>query len=154
MNPSTTEGTVRLLEYYSTSDEVFIPDRIKLGDYYYKIEAVCQKAFRGCPNLRRLVCSDEIRSLEERCFASNVRLEEIVIGKNVRYIGKEAFGDCPRLKILIFKSDRRLKIDRRAFEKANSRLTCLVPSTLRSRYVRLLDRVIREKNMKISEIRS
>jgi len=73
----------------------------------------------------------------------------VTLGKNIRKIGEAAFADCRHLHKLVMKSDRILSLDRRTFDKMNHRVTCVVPPELKTRYEKLLDRVVREKNIKI-----
>ena len=151
MNPSVSDGCARLLQYDSQEQQISVPDTVKLGDYYYKVEYIHGGAFSKCPNVTAIICSDSVRILEERCFASCKRLQEIVIGENVRQIGKAAFGDCKALKRIIWKSDRDLKLERQTFDKANARILCIIPSGLKSRYDGILDKAVREKNFRILE---
>ncbi len=151
INPSVSDGSVRLLQYNSEGQQISVPDSVKLGDYYYKVEYIHGEAFSKCPNVTTIICSGSVKFLEERCFASCKRLQEIVIGENVCQIGKAAFGNCKALKRIVWKTDRILKLKRQTFDKANSRILCIVPSELKSRYDGILERVIREKNFRILE---
>ncbi len=149
INPSVSDGSVRLLQYNSEGQKISVPDSVKLGDYFYKVEYIHGEAFSQCPNAVTIICSDSVKFLEDRCFASCKRLQEIVIGENVCQIGKAAFGDCKALKRIIWKTDRILKLNRQTFDKANARILCIVPSGLKSRYEEILARVIREKTFRI-----
>ena len=149
VNPSVSDGSVRLLQYTSDRQQIIIPDSVKLGDYFYKVEYIHREAFSACPNVKVIVCSASVKFLEERCFASCKRLQEIVIGENVCRIDKAAFGDCKELKRILWKTDRILKLKRQTFDKANARILCIVPSGLKSRYDRILARAVQEKNFHI-----
>jgi len=148
-DPSVTDGSVRLISCGSPLEQIILPDRVRLGDYWYKIGSIGRKAFAGCGNARTIICSDKVEYLDKGCFSSCRRLEQVTLGKNIRKIGEAAFADCRHLHKLVMKSDRILSLDRRTFDKMNHRVTCVVPPELKTRYEKLLDRVIREKNIKI-----
>ena len=64
-----------------SAKKAVVPDTVKIGKKTYKITAIAGNAFTGYDNLR-----------------------QVKIGKNVKKIGKYAFGGCSRLMELRVKS--------------------------------------------------
>ena len=104
LNPSITNGSVRLLSYTQDASQIQIPERVLIGDYYYFIEEIAPKAFENCLKMRTLTLPDCIKVLENEALARCRRLEKITLGKSrnssLHVIGKGAFGENEHLKVI------------------------------------------------------
>ncbi|WP_418934634.1 leucine-rich repeat protein, partial [Eubacterium sp.] len=49
-------------------------------------------------------------------------MRSVVVGKNVRVIGKNSFKGCKNLKTLVIKGKKLKKIKKGAFKNANSKI--------------------------------
>ena len=58
----------------------------------------------------------QITSIENGAFAKYKKLKKVVIGKNVRRIGKKAFFKCKSLKKIILKGKKISKVGKKAFK--------------------------------------
>lgn len=55
----------------------------------------------GGTKLKRLILGDNILQIEDGTFSSSTELEYIKLGKNVTYIGSDAFSDMPSLSTFV-----------------------------------------------------
>ena len=77
----------------STSSKVVIPATVKdKNKTKYKVVGIADNAFKG-----------------------NKKIKSVIIGKNVRYIGKKAFWKCTKLKKVLKKGKKIKKIGSKAF---------------------------------------
>lgn len=86
----------KLLKYKkngSASAIVRVPDKVSIGNETYKIIAIADNAFKN-----------------------NKKVTKVVLGKNVKSIGKNAFKGCTKLKTVEVKSTTLNKIGANAFD--------------------------------------
>lgn len=104
LNPSITNGSVRLLSYTQDVSQIQLSERVRIGDYYYFIEEIAPKAFENCLKMRTLTLPDCIKVLENEALAHCRRLEKITLGKSrnssLHVIGKGVFGENEHLKVI------------------------------------------------------
>ena len=104
LNSSIANGSVRLLSYTQDVSQIQLPERVRIGDYYYFIEEIAPKAFENCLKMRTLTLPDCIKVLENEALAHCRRLEKITLGKSrnsrLHVIGKGAFGENEHLKVI------------------------------------------------------
>ena len=95
---------------------VNIPDTITVGGKVYKITSIAAKA-----------CRD------------NTKITKLVIGKNVKKIGKEAFMNCTKLKSINCKTKllKAGKVKKNAFKGVNKKVVLKVPKAQKSLYKKL-----------------
>ena len=95
---------------------VNIPDTITVGGKVYKITSIAAKA-----------CRD------------NTKITKLVIGKNVKKIGKEAFRNCTKLKSINCKTKllKAGKVKKNAFKGVNKKVVLKVPKAQKSLYKKL-----------------
>lgn len=150
VDPSTVSGTARCLEYRSGEEKIQIPEKIKLGDYYYTLAYLGGNAFSSCENARIILCSKGVKYLEKRCFSSMKRLEMIHLGSGLVAMEAEVFADCNKLKKISSDSVHLKKVAYNSFGRMNHRVEFCVKARLLSFYEKLLQRPIREKGLIIS----
>lgn len=103
-----------------------VPDTVKISGQTYKVTEIAAKAFRN-----------------------NTKLTQVVIGKNVQKIGKNAFEGCKNIKQVTVKSKALNSIGKNAFKgiKKNAKIT--VPKKKYKDYARLLKKAKTAKSVKI-----
>lgn len=130
LNPSITNGSVRLLSYTQDASQIQIPERVLIGDYYYFIEEIAPKAFENCLKMRVLTLPDCIKVLENEALACCKRVEKIIIGKSrnsrLHVIGKGAFGENEHLKAVYINGRNMQKTDPDTFAHLKKNITIYV----------------------------
>ena len=66
----------------------------------YSSVTVGRSAFEGCRNIRSLIDLGKITSFGEYSFA-NTDVSELVLGRNVRFIGESAFSGCSAIEKVV-----------------------------------------------------
>ena len=94
-----------------------IPATVKIGNKTYKVTAIKANALKG-----------------------NKKIKKLVIGKNVKKIGKKAFYGCSNLKKITIKTTKLTtkNVGAKAFAKLNSKVAITVPTNKLSAYQKLL----------------
>ena len=85
--------------------KITIPATVKSGNQVYKVTAIADNAFKN-----------------------NKRIKTVVVGKNVRTIGKKAFYGCKNLKKITVQSSIIKKVGAKAFKGINKKAVIKVPS--------------------------
>lgn len=105
--------------------ELEIPNTIK-GHHPY--------AFRNCKSLKTLIYNCQIPEKENawnNIFSGCDSLEEVIIGKDVKFLGKSLFEGCSSLSSVTFAEDTALKeIDEAAFKDCISLEEISIPLTV------------------------
>lgn len=122
LNPSIQGGCVSLVQYYGKESKISIPEKIKLGDYYYKIIKIEKKAFSQCKNAKEILLGNLIEEVEERGFGGCQSLKKITFGKNVKIIGKQAFYGTKHLSQIRFKGSKLKRISPQAFDQMSGKV--------------------------------
>lgn len=77
--------------------------------------------------------SCKVTSIKAKAFSGNKKLKSVVIGKNIKTIGKQAFFKCAKLNKVTFKGTAVKKIGAKAFAKTNKKMTVTVPKKLKKK---------------------
>lgn len=85
--------------------KITIPATVKSGNQVYKVTAIADNAFKN-----------------------NKKIKTVVVGKNVRTIGKKAFYGCKNLKKITVQSSIIKKVGAKAFKGINKKAVIKVPS--------------------------
>ena len=130
LNSSIANGSVRLLSYTQDVSQIQLPERVRIGDYYYFIEEIAPKAFENCLKMRTLTLPDCIKVLENEALAHCRRLEKITLGKSrnsrLHVIGKGAFGENEHLKAIHINGRNMQKIYPDTFARLKKNITIYV----------------------------
>ncbi|MCM1159290.1 MAG: leucine-rich repeat protein [Bacteroidales bacterium] len=94
--------------------KVTIPDKIRIKGRDYRVTAIEENAFRG-----------------------NMQLSQVIVGKNVRKIGRCAFYQCKGLKTIKIRSHSINKIGRKALTGISANAIIKVPKRKLSSYKKL-----------------
>lgn len=148
INPSVKNGSVRCLSYkvaeaadtgYPSADSVrvVLPERVRLGDYFYRVESIGADAFRDCCQMEKLFLPDTLLHVEERGLAGCLRLREVHFGRNIRKLGADAFAGDIRLRTLIFPGTQLVKCHGSTFHRLPAAVRVRVLPACRDKYERL-----------------
>lgn len=104
-----TNVKVKTVSYKATKNKkaakITIPATVKSGKQVYKVTTIADNAFKN-----------------------NKKIKTVVVGKNVRTIGKKAFYGCKNLKKITVQSSIIKKIGAKAFKGINKKAVIKVPS--------------------------
>jgi len=64
------------------------------------VTEIADKAFRNCPNIKRVEIPDSVKRIGNRAFRGCADLEHVCIPEGVESIGEEAFYACLNLKVV------------------------------------------------------
>ncbi|MBO4864400.1 MAG: leucine-rich repeat protein [Eubacterium sp.] len=110
-----------------------IPDEVILGGKTYQVTEIAPNAFKN-----------------------NKKLTKVIIGKNVKKIGKKAFYGCKNLKTVIIKTTKltKKKVGTDAFKKIHKKAKVSVPKKKYKSYKKILKaRGIKGKKQKIKKLK-
>ncbi|MDE6567981.1 MAG: leucine-rich repeat protein, partial [Lachnospiraceae bacterium] len=93
---------------------VTVPDTVTVSGKKYKVTSIKANAFKG-----------------------NKKLKSVIIGKNVKSIGKNAFNGCKKLTKVTVKSKVLKSIGKKAFAKGSKKITVIVPKKKAKAYKKL-----------------
>lgn len=123
-------GTVAV---YGVSDKnaksYTIQNSVTIDGYTYKVTEISSKAFANCK-----------------------KAAGIVLGTNMKSIGKEAFMNCRKLKTLTIKSKKLKTVGKNALKGIYSKATIKVPSSSLSKYKKLFKGKGQKTSVKIKKI--
>ena len=80
----------------------------------------------------------KVTAIQTKAFAKNKKLKTLVIGKNVKKIGKKAFYNAKKLKSIKIKSKVLKKVGKKAFKGINKKAVIRVPKKMIKKYTTLL----------------
>lgn len=114
-----TDTASKAVEFSGTAKKkvakVTIPASVKIGNTVYKVT-----------------------SIEKNAFKNNKKLKTVVIGKNVKSIGKKAFFGCKNLRKITVKSKVLTKVGAKAFKGIDKKAVIKVPAKKYNAYRKLL----------------
>ena len=93
---------------------ITIPAKVKLNEKYYKVTELAAKSLKG------------------------VQAKTIVIGSQVKVIGKSAMQNCKKLKTLKIKSTKLKKVGKNAFKGVSKKAKVTMPKKMKNTYRKLL----------------
>ncbi len=124
-----TAGEVTIASVAKKSKKVTIPDTVTISGATYKVTAIAAKAFKG-----------------------NKKITSVVIGKNVKTIGANAFNGCKKLKTITIKGTSLKKVGKKAIKGIKSTAVIKVPKTKLKVYKKLFKKKTGfKKTMKIKK---
>ena len=106
-----------------------IQNSITIDGYSYKITGIHDKAFKNCK-----------------------KATSIVLGNNIKSIGKETFCNCRKLKSLTIKSKKLKTVGKNAFKNIHSKAKIKVPSSKLSKYKKIMKDKGQKKTVKIKKM--
>ena len=91
----------------------------------------------------------KVTSIASNAFKGNRKLKNVIIGTNVKTIGKNAFSNCVALKKITVKSKELTSVGKKALQKINAKCKIIVPKSMYSKYVKLFRGKGQKKTVKI-----
>lgn len=73
---------------------LLIPSSVEYGKRFYRVISIEEKAFSTWCGFRSLVISDGIEAIHNRAFAGCTNLRAVAIPKSVTNIGDNPFNNC------------------------------------------------------------
>ncbi len=116
LNSSIHSGAVSCISYQTKNVIEKVPEKIKVGDYYYRITAIEREAFAGCSNLKKLILPDSVEEIYDRGLAGCLRMKEITLGRNLKKIGKQIVRGNKNLREIKITGNKIQKISSGAFD--------------------------------------
>lgn len=112
--------TCEVVGYEGSENEVYIPNRVLIGDEYYYVKSIGKNAFRdndsitacyvasgvnyvgltafyGCSELRRVVLPDTLTEIGNAAFSGCNALSEFHLGSGIKKLGDGSFNTCMNL---------------------------------------------------------
>lgn len=111
---------VQVKNQNTKAKKVTIPDTVKIKGVEFKVTQISANAFKNCKTLK-----------------------SVVIGKNIRTIGKKAFFGCKKLGKITFKGTKVPKIKKQAFKKTKAKAKVFAPKKMKKNALNRL-----KKNLK------
>lgn len=108
-------GTAEVIGIQKKSGKVTIPSTITVQGITFKVTAIAEKAFRNDKNLK-----------------------SVVIGSNVKKIGKQAFEKCRKLSSVTFKGKKAPTIGKAAFKGIKKKANVQVAGSMKKSQVKKL----------------
>ena len=110
-------GTAEVIGIQKKSGKVTIPSTITVQGITFKVTAIAEKAFRNDKNLK-----------------------SVVIGSNVKKIGKQAFEKCRKLSSVTFKGKKAPTIGKAAFKGIKKKANVQVTGSMKKSQVKRLQK--------------
>ena len=78
-------------------------------------------------SIKKVNC--KVTGIDDKAFSGMKKLQTVIIGENVKTIGKQAFSNNKKLKKITIKSQSLTKIAKNAFKKSAGSGTIKVPES-------------------------
>ena len=93
----------------------------------------------------------KVTSIEKKAFGTGKKIKTIILGKNVKYIKKDAFADCKTLRKIIVKTKKLTKktVAKKAFRGVRKNVRIVVPKKKKQAYRKLFYQRGLNKKVKI-----
>lgn len=106
--------------------KVTIPATVTIDGYTFKVTAISDKVFKKAASLKR-----------------------VVIGANVKTIGKNSFSQCKKLAAITFKGTNAPKIGKNAFQSVKSKVKVTVPKKMKKAQLKKLQKAMKKAAPKV-----
>ena len=108
---------------------VTIPDTVKLNDKVYKVTAIGANAFKNNTKLKKVVVGKNVKTIGKNAFAGCKKLSTVTFkGKAITSIGANAFKNCKALKKIVITQNVKT-IGKNAFSGCSKLGTVTIKST-------------------------
>lgn len=93
----------------------------------------------------------KVTSIEKKAFGTGKKIKTIILGKNVKYIKKDAFADCKTLRKIVVKTKKLTKktVAKKAFRGVRKNVRIVVPKKKKQAYRKLFYQRGLNKKVKI-----
>lgn len=101
--------------------KVTIPETVTINGYTFKVTAVSDNVFKKAE-----------------------KLKSVVIGANVKSIGKKSFRQCKKLAAITFKGTKAPKIGKNAFQSVKAKVKVTVPKKMKKAQLKKLKKALKK----------
>ncbi len=149
---STSIRTVQVTGIRNTAiKKVVVANSVKLGGKDYKVVSVAANAFKGNKKITSVLIKKNVKTIGKNAFAGCTRLKKVTISSTkLTTIGAKAFSGCKSLKAITIKSKVLKKVGKNAFKGIHKKAVIKVPKAKRASYKgRILKNKGQAKTVKI-----
>lgn len=82
------------------SGDIIVPSSIVINGKELPVVSVSSTAFQSCPNLKSVVLSNGIKTIEGLAFYNSVDIQKIVLPESIISIDNNAFWNCSSLEVI------------------------------------------------------
>ena len=120
--------------------KLVILDTVKIGKTTYKVTSVADHACKNMKNLTSVTIGKNVKNIGKNAFGKCTGLKTLILGKNVTNIGAGAFAGCTSLTDITIKTAKLTEksVGKNAFGKISSKAVVKVPGKQRKAYASLL----------------
>lgn len=135
---STTDMTAEVVGLEKTDiKKVTIYSSVKLGGKNYTVTSVGANAFKGNKNITSVVVKKNVKTIGKNAFAGCTKLKKVTINSaKLTTINAKAFSGCKSLKTIIIKSKVLKKVGKNAFKGIHKKAVIKVPKAKRTAYTK------------------
>ena len=144
-----TQGSGTSSDKSSTQSNVKVGTKYTIGSGIYKVTSSTTVTYVGSAkkNPKKVTIpatvvisgkTYQVTAVKASALKNSKKLKSVVIGKNVKTIGKNAFKGCKNLKKITLKGKKVKKIGKNAFQNISKKVTVVVPKGKKAAYMKLL----------------
>ena len=133
-----TQSEVKLLKMIKGKKKAVVPSHIKLGGYSFIVTEIADRAFYGQKKIQKIVVGNNVKGIGRYAFANCKKCKSITLGTKVQTIGAYAFYKDSKCKNIMIHSKKLKKIGKNALKKTPRGIIIKVPKSLKATYKKLL----------------
>lgn len=122
---------------------VKIPNTVVIDGVPCAVTAIAPKAFAKQKNVTKVVVGNNVKRIGKNAFSGCSNLKSVTIGAKVKTIDKKAFANCKKLKIIKIKAKNLKFIGKNAFKGVPKRVKVKMPAKNAKKYKKLLRGALR-----------
>lgn len=118
--------------------KVVIAKKVTIGGKSFKVTSIANEALYKKTKVTRIIIGSNVKMIGKKAFSGCKLLKSVTIPSNVMSVGKEAFENCSRLSDITIESTKIKTVGKNAFKNIKSTAKIKVPSKKYSSYKKLL----------------
>ena len=115
-----------------------IPDTIKVNKKKYKVTAIDANACKGLSKLTKVVVGDNVKTVGKSSFADCKKLKVVSFGKGITKLGDKVFSGDTKITRITFKSTKITSFGKKTFNKVPGKVDIIIPRAKMEKYVKLI----------------
>lgn len=130
--------------------KITVPNQVKLDGKDYKVTAVGASAFKNNKKVTSVVIGSNVKTIGKNAFAGCAKLKKVTVkGNRLTQIGSKAFMNCKKLTTITIKSKVLKKAGAGALKGISKKAVIKVPKAKRKAYTKLFAKKGQSKTVKI-----
>lgn len=130
--------------------KITVPNQVKLDGKDYKVTAVGASAFKNNKKVTSVVIGSNVKTIGKNAFAGCAKLKKVTVkGNRLTQIGSKAFMNCKKLTTITIKSKVLKKAGAGALKGISKKAIIKVPKAKRKAYTKLFAKKGQSKTVKI-----